>query len=469
MAATSSTAFDHQLTNESETTSGRLRQRKWIAGLLVVVSSFFALVALIAVWAHQTIFDTDAFMETIEPVLQDPAVNAALGDYITEEATGALALEERLQEPLADLDAFLSTALLGFLGLGEQAQELLDRFDRPTLQALAGPIADRVNERIATRVDEVMASSEVRVLVPQLVRRAHEGAVALARGEMESLPNVSVEEGEVRFNTLPIIARVLQAMAAELRGLLPDVDLPDALSDRADEAIAQFKEALGDRVPDDFGQITIMSEDQLVEIQDTATTLDRWTWGLAILAAVLVVITILVSPTRRRTVIQLGIGVIIAIILGVLIVRRVETAVIGEISSPARTETARGILENLFAGLRQTIVGVIVVAALVAIGFHIAGKPKWVTDPRERLDDLVPNQAGARAFDSWVALNYDFIRIGLAGLALIVLFMTGLGWAPLIIVGGILAAALWWLARVRDRATSPPAEQEPMVDSAPGV
>jgi hypothetical protein len=143
--------------------------------------------------------------------------------------------------------------------------------------------------------------------------------------------------------------------------------------------------------------------------------------------------------------------------------------VIGEISSPARTETARGILENLFAGLRQTIVVVIVVAALVALSFHIAGKPKWVSNPRERLDDLVPDEMGARGMDSWVALNYDFIRVGLAGLALLILFLTGLGWVPLIVVGGILATALWWLARVRDRATSPPAEQEPVVDSAPGV
>jgi hypothetical protein len=422
---------------------------------------------LIAVWAHRTVFDTDAFMETIEPVLQDPAVNAALGDYITEEVTGALALEQRLQEPLADLDAFLSTALLSLLGIEEQGQELLDRFDRPTLEALAGPIADRVNERIATRVDEVMASPEVTVLIPQLVRRAHEGAVALARGEMESLPNVSVVEGDVRFNTLPIIARVLQAMAAELRGLLPDIELPDALSDRVDEAIAQLREALGDRVPDDFGQVTLMSEDQLVQIQDTATTLDRWTWGLVILAVVLVVVTVLVSPTRRRTVIQLGIGVIIAIILGVLVVRRVETAVIGEISSPARTETARGILENLFAGLRQTIVAVIVVSALVALGFHVAGKPKWVTDTGERLDELVPGDPRGGGLETWVALNYDFIRIGLAGLALLVLFMTGLGWVPVIIVGGILAAAFWWLARLRNRATATPPEPEP-VEAAPG-
>jgi hypothetical protein len=77
------------LTTQSETTSGRFKQRQWIAGLLVVVSSISILASVIAVWAHNTIFDTDSFMETIEPVLQDPALNAALGDYITEEVTGA--------------------------------------------------------------------------------------------------------------------------------------------------------------------------------------------------------------------------------------------------------------------------------------------------------------------------------------------------------------------------------------------
>jgi hypothetical protein len=463
------------LTTESEGTTtelepGRLRQRQWIAGLLVVVSSISILVSVIAVWAHNTIFDTDSFMETIEPVVQDPAVNAALSDYITEEVTGALALEERLQEPLANLDAFLSAALLGFLGIDEQGQELLDRFDRPTLEALAGPIADRVNERITTRVDEIMASPEVTELIPQIIRRAHEGAVALARGDLESTPNVSIQEGEVRLNTLPIIARVLQAVAAELRELLPNVNLPTIVSDRVDEAITQFKEALGDRVPDDFGQITLMTEDQLVEVQDAATRLDRWTWGLVIISVVLVALTILVSPTRRRTVIHLGIGVITAIILGILLVRRVEEAVIGEIASPARTETARGIIQNLLQGLQESVVAIVIVAALVALGFHIVGKPKWVTEPRERLDALVPEEGGARGIDSWVALNYDFIRIALAGLALLILFMTGLDWIPVIVVGAVLAAAFWWLAGARDRgAAAGTPEPEPMVDPAPGV
>ena len=178
-----------------------------------------------------------------------------------------------------------------------------------------------------------------------------------------------------------------------------------------------------------------------------------WVWGLVVLSVVLVALTILVSPTRRRTVIQLGIGVIVAVVFAVLVLRRVEAAVIGEISSPARTETAASILEQLFQGLRQGIVGLILVSALLAIGFHIAGRPKWVTDTGQRLDELMPGEVAAGSLETWVAANYDFIRVTLAGLVLLVLFITGIGWVSLMIVGGTAAVALWWLARLRDRAT----------------
>ena len=66
--------------------------RKWIAVLLVVVSSIFVLISVVAVWAHRTVFDTDAFMATIEPAIEDPQFTASLSDYLTGEITGALAL-----------------------------------------------------------------------------------------------------------------------------------------------------------------------------------------------------------------------------------------------------------------------------------------------------------------------------------------------------------------------------------------
>lgn len=433
--------------------------------LFVVVSSIFVMISVVALWAHHTVFDTDAFMETIEPVLQDPALNQALADYVTDEVTGALALEQRLEEPLANLDAYLSAALLALLDIEQQGQDFLGQIDRPTLEALAGPIADRFNERIANIVHRVIESPEVTELIPQVIRRAHEGSVALIRGDLEVTPNVSIEGGDVRLNTLPIVARVLQPVAAELRQLLPDLNLPTAVSDRVDEAIAQFREALGDRVPDDFGQITVMSEDRLTEIQDSAEVLDRWVWGAVVLTVLLLIATIWVSPTRRRTIIQLGIGVAVAFLIAFLFLRRLETAVVEQIASPEGNETAAGILEQVLAGLRGGIIAVIVIAALIAIGFYIAGRPEWVSSTGQRVAGYMPGNTAAGGLDGWVAAHYDIVRIVLGALALLALFLIGVDWLPVIIIAAVLALALWWLARARDRATE--RSQIPVTDSDP--
>jgi hypothetical protein len=431
-----------------------------VAALLVVVSSISVLASVIAVWVHQTVFDTDSFMETIDPILEDPQLKVTLGDFVTEEVTGALDLEQRLQEPLANLDAFLSASLLELLDVDQRGRDLLGRIDRPTLVALAGPIADRFDERIAGIVDNVMASPEVAELIPQLVRRAHEASVALVRGDLEELPNVSVEEGEVRLNLLPVVATVMQPVVEELRDLLPDLQLPDNISTRVDEAIAQFRETLGDRVPDDFGQVTVMSEDRLTAIQATADRIDRWVWGLVVLTVILVALTLVVSPTRRRTTIQLGIGVIAAFLIGTIVLNRLEEAVIDEIADPDGGQTAFSILGHLLAGLRGGIIAVIVIATLVAIGFYIAGRPEWVTTTGARMRGLAPGDPEAGGFGAWVAARYDTIRLLVVALAVLVLFLTGLDLLAVVIVGALLALSLWWLARARDKvaveAEAPP-------------
>ena len=109
---------------------------------------------------------------------------------------------------MANLDAFLTSALFGLLGIDEGTLGFLGQIDRPTLAALAGPIADELNGRIELSGPGGRIRSDGRA-VPQVVRRAHQGAVALLRGNIEETPNIPIEEGEVCLNTLPIIARVL--------------------------------------------------------------------------------------------------------------------------------------------------------------------------------------------------------------------------------------------------------------------
>lgn len=443
------------MTPDVEARPDRTRLRKWIALLLVVVSAISVLASVVAVWAHQTIFDTDNFMETIEPVLEDPAVTTALGNFVTEEVTEALDLESRLQEPLADLDAFLAAAVLGLID-NDRLTDLLEGMDRPSLEALAAPIADRFNERIADTVDDVMTSSQVQELIPRLIRRAHEATVALLRGDLVELPNVSVAEGEVRLNLLPVVATVLQRIVGELRELLPNIQLPTAISSNVDEALRQYRESLGDRVPDDFGQVAVMSEDRLSELQGATERADRWVWGIVLLSVVLVVLALVVSPTRRRTAIQIALGVVVALLLGFAVVRRVEAAVLDEIANPATAATASSVVRHLLSGLRAGVRALLILGVLTAVVLYLVGRPKWVTSTGDRVATVLPGSAGS--LDGWIAAHFDVVRLAAIAIAVLALFMTGLSVLSVMIVVGLLAVILWWLTSARDRAAAQPTD-----------
>jgi hypothetical protein len=158
-----------------------------------------------------------------------------------------------------------------------------------------------------------------------------------------------------------------------------------------------------------------------------------------------------VSPTRRRTTIQLGIGVIVAFLIGTIVLNRLEGAVVDEIADPDGGQTALSILGHLLAGLRGGIIAVIVIAALIAIGFYFAGRPDWVTTAGAGVGAIMPGDPEAGGFGAWVAAHYDTIRLLVVAIAVLILFLTGLDLLAVVIVGVLLALSLWWLARERDR------------------
>ena len=264
-------------------------------------------------------------------------------------------------------------------------------------------------------------------------------------------------EGEVRLNTLPIIARVLQEVIGELRDVLPDVNVPDAISDRVPEAVAQFKESLGDRVPDDFGQITLMSEERLNAAQATADRIDRWVWGIVILTIILIVVAVFVSQTRRRTGIQLAIGIAVAFVVSAAVLNRVESALVAAIANPVAGETAAALFGHLLAGLRTGIIAVIVISAVLALVLYLVGRPQWVTTTGEKVSTVMPGSSETGGMNAWIAGHYDLLRIGVVAIGLLALFLIGFGWVAILVIGALLALILWWLAQARDAANVQPA------------
>lgn len=424
----------------------RAAVRTWLALVLVVLASLSVVTATVAVWAHNEVFDTERFMETVEPALEDPAFYSALSTRLSEQTLEALDLENRVSNSLAQLDEYLSEALVGAIDPDPRVQELLSRFERPSLTALAPGIAETLEARIVTRIDGFITSDEFEPRFLALVRQAHEAAVALLRDDRAELPNVYVQEGEVRLNLIPLVTESLQRVGDEVRGFLPDLSLPDAISDRVDEGRAQLGEALQAQLPEDFGQLTIMSQADLTELQEGAQRLDQLVWALLILAMMLLVLSVVVSPTRRRTLIQLGIGVAVGLVVGWVIVRRLQESILAQIANPDGEQAARALLSGVASSLRNVALLVGISAIVIAVAAYLTGRPRWIGVLSERTSRLTAHASRGSGLDRWLAAHQDMMRIVGVVIATLALYLTGIHLIALLIIGVLLALYLWAIA-----------------------
>jgi len=449
-----------RLQAENAALRSRLRRRtivrRWLSHALVLLSSLLVVASTVAVWAYQTGLDTDRFMTTVEPALDDPAFYSAVGDAVSEQTLEALDLETRVTNRLNQLDEYISQALVDAIDVDPQARELLSRFDRPSLTALAPPIISALEDRVDQIVDRLVTADQFRARFPDMVRQAHEATVALINNEFAELPNVYIADGEVRLNLIPIIVDALRQIVEEIREFLPQVELPDAISNAVAEGREQLAGALQTRLPQDLGQVTLMSEDRLGEVQQTVRRLDQFVWAIVLLTVAMIVATIAISPARRRTIVQLGAGIAIGLFLGAIAIRRLRTAILEQIETPDGERAVGALLNQTITSLRTIALVVGAVALISAVAAYLAGKPAWVGRFSDRGSRLVAGTPGGSELDRWVAKHYDLLRVAAVVVAIAIVFVTGIELIPLLIVGALFALCLWAISASKGRAS--PAE-----------
>src|SRR6185503_930675 len=186
-------------------------------------------------------------------------------------------------------------------------------------------------------------------------RQVHDKLQALLNGRYEELPNLSVDGGEVRLNLVPIVARIIQQIAQSgVNALGVDVTIPAIPTDiDPPAAIQQLGSALGVSLPENFGQVTIMSADQLSGYQDALRTSKRLIAAAFVLSLLLIALTIFVANDRRRAVLWLGCGIVVALFLGAVLLRRVRDNVIASVSAPGAKAAARDVFAEVATSLRR--------------------------------------------------------------------------------------------------------------------
>ena len=446
---------------ESEPPRRRGRIRGVVTWVLVVLTSIMVALSAVSVWLRATVLDTDEFMAAVQPALEDPQVRQAMGDRLTTETFTALALEDRLSAALADVGDSIGAALVDALELSPAQAARVEALPLPGLEQLAGPIAGGIESRIAQRVDEYVTSEAFGDQLVTLTREAHTRAVALVREDYGQLPNLVIESGEVRINLVPAVAGVLADLVDQGLDAVGIEEIPfiDPTED-PEASLARLSAALDVQLPPDFGQVTVMSQAELTELQDAARTADQLVWAMLLGTLALAAVTLAVAPDRRRGLLQLSLGAAVGVTLTMLLVRNTEDEIAAVAVTPQGERALAVLADSTFDTLRTVMVAVLVVALLVAVVAHLAGRPPWLRRSVAYVRRTTARRPGGSDLERFVAAHHDPLRIAVIALGVLVLVVTGIGLVSLVVVTAAVLAALWGLAALRARVPAVPADAD---------
>jgi uncharacterized membrane protein len=421
------------------------RPRRILSGLALVLACFSILVSTVAVWTHQVALNTNRFTALIDDVTSDPAVTDPISLRISTQVVDALGVQARLEARLPD-----------------------------ALKPLAGTLTIAVQDAIDQRLRVALQNPRVHDALVGSLSFTHAQVVRLLRGESEV---VSLVDGYLTLNVFPLVGTALTELQA--MGLIPaDVQLPDLTAPDAPEALAQRLETtLGITLPPDFGTIQVMPAERLAVARTVVTAFDLVVILLVALTLILVAIALWLARDRRRMLIYLGVGTIIAFLISRLAIRSVEDAIVGGIADGDVAGAVRALLDATLEDLRGLTLIILVATAIIAIAAYVWGRPTWIVKTASSVGGVAGSAGSAASgavaagadrapdretLEATVRENRTMIeRIGLGAIVF------ALVWLALSLEIALLGAALFIGFEIVLRALSDEPESTSVEDESP--
>ena len=398
----------------------RQKLRRRLVGLLVFVTIISFVATGVAAWARAVALDTDRFVATAGPLIDDPKVQEALAVGLTGSIMEGAEIRSRVAGALDDVAT-------GDLPIS------------PTL--FAGPITDGIETFLHDRIRGLLATDAVSTIWYSTLETAHSQAVALLRGQTDL---AAIEGDTVYIDLLPVANQAL----SELEGPLSDlfnrtVNLPEVTPENAQQAVAAIEQQLGVDLPDDFAQLPVFSSDALPTAQAGVAAADKLVWALVVFTLVLAIVTVVLAPDRRRILLWLGFGSALGLIVVRRLTLRIDDALVERISDQVDREAVGQAASALFQDLKSFTTLALLAAIAIGVAAYLAGKPPWITRTIERTADgslIATDTATVR----WVGVHAGLLKVAVLALGGIALLVLSLGWASMILVI-VLAAASWWI------------------------
>jgi hypothetical protein len=378
----------------------RARLRRSALVLLLVLGCVFAGASVVAIWTRVTVLNTDRYVKTMAPIARSPAVQGAVADKLN------TAINSRI-----DFDALAR-------------QVLPDRAD-----ILAPAIATGVQTTIRNRINEFVHSDRFPQLWDDANRRAHERVVALlTTGSSKRLKL----EGDTVYLDMSAVVNTVKDKLRE-RGLTRVADaIPASVN----------------------GQIALLSSSGFTKARDGIHRLERLSIILPILAVLALLAHILLSDSKRRAVLRVGLGLALTALLLLAAIGIARTLYLDAINQAVLPrQAAQDIFDNLIVVLRAAL-RIAVLSCLVIAGLALlAGKPMRVAI--ERTGPAVKSAAARVAADprtDWVGQHRTAIQWGIVVFGGLVLVAWNNPTAVVVLIDAALIGVAVWLVAALARS-----------------
>jgi hypothetical protein len=434
-----------------------------LAVVLVVLFAILLPVTILATWAHRTVTNTDAYVATVGPIAASPEVQAALSAEITNEIYAALNPQQAIASALP-----------------------------PKAAGLAGPLSAGAKGYIQDAVNKVLASPKFQQLWVAANRFAptqlppvleglggappllpHAQLITVLEGDSKAL---QTSNGQVVLNLVPLVNEALKSVEAEASGLVgKNVTLPTITSTSIPAADCQkIATAIGRPLPPTCGQIPLFKAAALTQAQHAYRVFNRLVLALLIITPLLFAIALWASTRRRRTLLQLTIGGMLALI----VVRRAVYWLESDLTAAAKPANRAAlsvitgqVLHGFFDVTLWFLIGglIVLVVALLAGPYHWAVAARaWGRRAAGSAGQLVSAAGGHASSDptvTWVRRHLELLRIGGAVIAALALLIFNVNWVTLLIIAVLLALYEFGLHRLRQ--TEPAAQPRPAANVRP--
>ena len=391
--------------------------RRFAAAVLVMLAAFCAVASIVGLWAARTALNTDRWVATVTPLPKDPAVAAAVAEYSTNEIFQLVDVEQRLKEVLPERASFV-----------------------------AAPITGQVRDYVGKEVNTMLLSDRFQTIWVAVNRRAQPRVVAVLEGRSDV---VSAQGDRVAIDLLPMINQMLVQLEAQLPTLFGHkLNLPDVSSGAIPANLRSTVESsLGVTLPSNFAQFTVYDGGRLHGLQQALVTFKRNLALLLISTVVLLGLALWVSPRRRRTVLQLGLWLVVAATVVTAVLRTVRAQLLSQVPEGLYRNGVAAALTTVTATLRvrgQQLLWLGLAAALVAYLVGPGRIPVWlrrqVLSAGRAVSRWTRRGASYTAAHGpgWVRSHLDPLRV--AGLVVAVLVaLVVASWAGLLVTVLVLA------------------------------